>query len=139
MSPSKTATRTSEYKYGFNDRHGRNEALKSARLAHEQAQRTAGVWGEMSVGVIERDGTAFVHAWKGASLTDVFKLAAKRPKEISKPDHDALCTWLKAGRYEGFKHGISAWNVNADEATRIKQEIIAGFLANGTKVVNPSP
>lgn len=138
MSPSKSATKIPD-RYGLSDRHGRNEALRKARLEHETAQKTAGLWGEMSVGVIEREGTAFVHVWKGASLTDVFKLAAKRPKEISKPEHEALCTWLKAGRYEGFKHGISAWNVTADEAQRIKGEVMTNLAAAGTKVVNPSP
>ena len=139
MSPPKSAqSRSAEHKYGPNDHHGRNEALKSARLAHEESQKSSGRWGEMSVGVIEREGTAFVHVWKGASPTDVFKLASKRPKEISKPEHEALCLWLKAGRYAGFKHSISAWNVNAEEAARIKLDIISGLVANGTKIVNPS-
>ncbi|MGQ0486497.1 MAG: hypothetical protein ACT4SY_14240 [Hyphomicrobiales bacterium] len=113
--------------------------MRNQRLAHEEAQKAAGLWGEMSVGIIERNGTAFVHVWKGASLTDVYRLAAKRPKEISKSDHEALCSWLKAGRYEGFKRSISAWNVNIEEAARIKLEIIARLAAEGTKVVNPAP
>ncbi len=107
-------------------------------MAHEEAQKTAGLWGDMSVGLIERNGTTFVHMWKGVPLTDVFKLAAKRPKEISKPDHEALCAWLKAGRYEGFKHTISAWNVNVAEAERIKLEIISRLAGDGARVVNPA-
>ena len=138
MSVSKTMpNRKSEYKFGPADNHGRNDALRNRRMAHEEAQKAAGLWGEMSVGLIERNGTTFVHMWKGVSLTDVFKLAAKRPKEISKPDHEALCAWLKAGRYEGFKHSISAWNVNAAEAERIKLEIISRLAADGGRVVNP--
>jgi len=128
--------RKSEHKFGAFDNQGRNDALRNRRMAHEEAQKAAGLWGEMSVGLIERNGTTFVHMWKGVSLTDVFKLAAKRPKEISKPDHEALCAWLKAGRYEGFKHSISAWNVNVAEAERIKLEIISRLAGDGTRVVN---
>ena len=138
MSLSKTMpNRKSEHKFGLADNQGRNDALRNRRMAHEEAQKAAGVWGEMSVGLIERNGTTFVHMWKGVSLTDVFKLAAKRPREISKPDHEALCAWLKAGRYEGFKHSISAWNVNAAEAERIKLEIISRLATDGGRVVNP--
>ncbi len=137
MNLSKSASnRKAEQKFGAADNQGRNEALRGRRMAHEEAQKAAGLWGEMSVGLIERNGTTFVHIWKGVSLTDVFKLASKRPKEISKPDHEALCAWLKAGRYEGFKHSISAWNVNAAEAERIKLEIISRLAADGTRVVN---
>jgi|GEM_PF-4653084 len=138
MNLSKAATnRKPDNRFGLTDNHGRNEALRNRRMAHEEAQKAAGLWGEMSVGLIERNGTTFVHMWKGVSLTDVFKLASKRPKEISKPDHEALCAWLKAGRYEGFKHSISAWNVNAAEAERIKLEIISRLAADGGRVVNP--
>lgn len=140
MNPPKSAAgRKLDPRYGAGDHHGRNDALKLKRLAHEEAQKAAGLWGEMSVGVIERNGAVFVHAWKGASPGDVQKLALKRPKEISKPEHEALCAWLKAGRYEGFKHSISAWNVNSDEAERIKLEIMSRHAADGAKVVNPAP
>jgi hypothetical protein len=139
MSPPRSATsRKLEHRYGPSDHYGRNDALKLKRLAHEEAQKAAGVWGEMSVGIIERNGAAFVHVWKGASPADVHKLAVKRPKEISKPEHEALCAWLKAGRYEGFKHSIAAWNVTIDEAERIKLEIIARLAAEGSKPVNPA-
>jgi len=139
MSPPKSATsRKIEYKYGLSDHHGRNDALRLKRVAHEEAQKAAGLWGEMSVGLIERNGTAFVHIWKGASPADVYKLAVKRPKEISKPEHEALCAWLKAGRYEGFKLSISAWNVTVEEAERIKLEIMAKLAAEGSQVVNPA-
>lgn len=139
MTPPKSAQgRKLDHNYGMIDNHGRNDALRTQRLAHEQAQKAAGVWGEMSVGIIERNGTAFVHIWKGASLTDVFKLATKRPKEITKQEHEALCLWLKAGRYEGFKHTISAWNVTVEEAGRLKLEIMSDLAAGGTRIVNPA-
>ena len=138
MSPPKASpNRKPDHKSGLNDNHGRNDALRNQRLAHEHSQKAAGLWGEMSVGLIERNGTAFVHIWKGASMTDVFKLAVKRPREISKPEHEALCAWLKAGRYEGFKLSISAWNVNIGEAERIKLEMISKLASDSTRVVNP--
>lgn len=139
MNPPKPAlSRKPDLRYGPNDRHGRNEALRNQRLAHEKAQKAAGLWGEMSVGIIERIGTAFVHIWKGAALTDVYRLAMRRPKEISKPEHELLCAWLKAGSYEGFKHSISAWSVNIGEAERIKLEIISRLSAAGTRIINPA-
>ena len=137
--PKPAEIRKSGFKSGLNGQLGHKDALKSQRLAHEEIQKSAGLWGEMSVGVIERGGTAFVHVWKGASLTNVYKLAAKRPKEIPKEEHDALCAWLKAGRYEGFKHTISASNVSPDEASRCKLEVISGLAAAGTRIVNPAP
>jgi hypothetical protein len=137
MTPSKSAaSRKPDFRAGPNDTYGRSDALKLKRLAHEEAQKAAGVWGDMSVGLIERNGSAFVHYWKGATPADVYKLAVKRPKEIAKPEHDILCAWLKAGRYEGFKQTIFAWNVSAGEAVRIRLSLIADLAAKGTRVVN---
>jgi hypothetical protein len=113
------------------------ENLKNQRMAQEQAKKDAGIWGEMSVGVIDHNSSAFVYVYKGVSENSVHRLAAKRPKEISKAEHEALCLWLKAGGYDGFKYRISAWNVNADEATRMKQAVIAELTEAGTRVVNP--
>jgi hypothetical protein len=112
------------------------EGLKNQRMAQEQAKKDAGIWGEMSVGIIENANGAFVHLYKGVSENSVHRLAAKRPKEISKAEHEALCLWLKAGGYDGFKHRIAAWNVNADEAERMKQVTIAELAEAGTRVVN---
>lgn len=137
MTPSKNATsRKSEFRGPHSDTLVRSDALKSKRIAHEEAQKAAGLWGEMSVGYLERNGAAFVHQWKGATPSDVYKLAVKRPKEILKPEHEVLCTWLKAGRYEGFKQTIFAWNVSPGEAARIRLELINDLAAKGTRVVN---
>jgi hypothetical protein len=114
----------------------RIEALRNKRLIEEESKKAAGIWGEVSVGLIEREDAAFVLTWKGQQQTDVFKLAAKRPKEVTAADHEALCLWLKAGRYAGFKNVISAWNVSADEAERIKLELIAGLPSKGMRAVN---
>lgn len=114
------------------------EALKNQRMAQEQAKKDAGIWGEMSVGIVEKNDAAFVHVWKGVSENSVHRLAAKRPKETSKAEHEALCLWLKAGGYDGFKHKISAWNVNADEAAAVKKRVIAELAEAGVRVVNPA-
>jgi hypothetical protein len=114
------------------------DALKNQRMAQEQAKKDSGIWGEMSVGVIEKNDAAFVHIWKGLAETSVHRLAAKRAKETPKSDHEALCLWLKAGGYDGFKHRISAWNINADEAERMKKIVLAELTAAGTRVVNPA-
>ena len=114
----------------------RIESLRNKRMIEEQAKKAAGTWGEVSVGIIERADAAFVLTWKGAQHLDMFKLAAKRPKEISPADYEALCAWLKAGRYADFKSTISAWSVSADEAERIKKELIMGLADKGLRAVN---
>lgn len=112
------------------------EALRNQRMAQEQAKKDAGIWGDFTVGIVEKNDSAFVHIYKGVSDNSVHRLAAKRPKETSKPEHEALCLWLKAGGYDGFKHRISVWNVNAAEAARMKQAVMTELAAAGTRVVN---
>ena len=123
--------------HGLDHRPSNGEALKNQRMAQEQAKKDAGIWGEMSVGVVEKNDAAFVHIWKGVSENSVHRLAAKRPKETSKAEHEALCLWLKAGGYDGFKHKISAWNVNAEEALLVKKRVLAELAEAGVRVVNP--
>lgn len=113
------------------------EALKNQRMAQEQAKKDAGIWGDMSVGTVEKNDAAFVHVWKGISENSVHRLAAKRPKETSKAEHEALCLWLKAGGYDGFKHKISAWNVNAEEAALVKRRVLSELAEAGVRVINP--
>ena len=115
----------------------RIESLRNKRMLEEQAKKDAGTWGESAVGIIERGDAAFVMTWKGSQPTDMFKLAAKKPKEVSAAEFEALCVWLKAGRYADFKSIISAWNVSVDEADRIKQELIAGLAEKGLRAINP--
>ena len=139
MNPLKPASgHKPDLRYGPNDQRNRNDGLKKQRLAHEEAQKAAGLWGEMSVGIIERVDAAFVHIWKGPSPTDAHRLALKRPKEISKPEYELLCAWLKAGSYEGFKYSTTAWNVSLGEAQRIKLEIISRLAADGNRIINPA-
>ncbi len=114
------------------------EALRNQRMAQEQAKKDAGIWGDMSVGIVEKNDAAFVHIWKGVSENSVHRLAAKRPKETSKAEHEALCLWLKAGGYDGFKHKISAWNVNAEEAAAVKKRVLVELQETGVRVINPA-
>jgi hypothetical protein len=112
------------------------EALRASRMAQEQAKKDAGIWGELSIGVIEHKQSAFVYIYKGVAEASMHRLAAKRPKDISKAEHEALCLWLKAGGYDGFKQRIAAWNLSADEAQRVKLVTITEIAASGTRVVN---
>jgi hypothetical protein len=112
--------------------------LRQKRLAHEQTQRDAGVWGDMAVGQITRDNKVFLHHWKGNVTVDLFSLAGKRPREMTGPEHEALVTWLKSSVYEGFTQKLVAWNVNEGEALRVKTEQLEMHRSNGLEVVNPT-
>jgi hypothetical protein len=114
------------------------DRLRQQRLAHEQAQKDAGVWGDMAVGVITRENKVFMHHWKGNALAELYALAGKRPREMTAPEHDALVTWLKSGVYEGFAQKLVAWNINEAEALRIKSEHLATHRSNGLDVINPA-
>lgn len=114
------------------------DALRQKRLAHEQAQKEAGIWGDMAVGQIIRDNKVFMHHWKGNALSGLSDLAGKKPREMSQAEHDALVAWLRSGIYEGFRQSLVAWNVNEDEALRIKNEQLGKHRSNGLDVVNPA-
>jgi hypothetical protein len=114
------------------------DLLRQKRLAHEQAQKDAGVWGDMAVGQIVRDDKVFLHHWRGHALSDLFSLAGKKPREMTPTEHDALVAWLKSGAYEGFTQKLVAWNINETEAQRVKAEHLDQHRANGLKVINPA-
>jgi len=114
---------------------GLTVSLREQRLAHEAAQKAAGIWGDLSVGIIRRGNEVFVHYWKGEALS-IHKLVVKRPKEIMASDYEALCAWLKAGRFEGFTQSLTGWNVTLAEAQRLKAEIIGSHASAGDRVVN---
>ncbi len=113
------------------------DRLRQKRLAHEQAQKDAGVWGDMTVAQIMREDRVFVHHWKGHGMNDLLALAGKRPREMTALEHEALVAWLKSNAYDGFTHKLVAWNINEAEALRIKSECVAKHRSNGLKVVNP--
>jgi hypothetical protein len=114
------------------------DSLKQQRLAHEKAQKDAGIWGDMAVGQIKRDNKVFLHHWKGHALSGLYVLAAKRPREMTPADHDALVAWLKSGAYEGFTQSFVAWNISAEEALRVQNELLEKYRADGLEVVNPA-
>lgn len=114
------------------------DALRQKRLAHEQAQKDAGIWGDMAVGQIVSENKVFMHHWKGNALTDLFVLAGKKPREMTQPEHDALVAWLKSRAYEGFKQSLVAWNINEGEALRVKNEHLEKHRSNGLEVINPA-
>jgi len=114
------------------------DALRQKRLAHEQAQKDAGIWGDMAVGQITRDNKIFLHHWKGYALTDLFTLANKKPREMTQGEHDALVAWLKSGAYEGFTQSFVAWNISNAEALRVKNEHLEKHRSNGLEVINPA-
>lgn len=114
------------------------DRLRQKRLAHEQTQKDAGVWGDMVVGQITRDNKVFLHHWKGDVAADLLALAGKRPREMTGLEHEALVTWLKSGAYQGFTQRLVAWNVNEVEALRVKTEQLEKHRCNGLEVVNPT-
>jgi hypothetical protein len=114
------------------------DRLRQKRLAHEQAQKDAGVWGDVTVAQIMRENKVFIHHWKGNAITDLLALAGKRPREMTALEHDALVAWLKSGAYDGFTQKMVAWNINEAEALRVKSEQVQKHRSNGLEVVNPA-
>jgi hypothetical protein len=114
------------------------DRLRQKRLAHEQAQRDAGIWGDMVVGEITRENKVFMHHWKGHALSELFTLVGKRPREMTAPEHAALVAWLKSAAYEGFTQKLVAWNITEAEALRVKSEHLAKHRSDGREVINPA-
>jgi hypothetical protein len=114
------------------------DRLRQKRLAHEQAQRDAGIWGDMTVAQIMRENKVFMHYWKGNAITNLSALAGKRPREMTALEHEALVAWLKSGAYDGFTQKLVAWNINEAEALRVKGEQVEMHRSNGLEVVNPA-
>jgi hypothetical protein len=114
------------------------DRLREKRLAHEHAQKEAGLWGDMTVAQIKRENKVFMHHWKGNAVTDLLAMAGKRPREMTALEHDALVAWLKSGAYDGFTQKLVAWNINEAEALRVKNEEVEKHRSNGLEVVNPT-
>jgi hypothetical protein len=113
------------------------DRLREKRLAHELAQKEAGIWGDVTVAQIMRENKVFMHHWKGNAITDLLALAGKRPREMTALEHDALVVWLKSAAYDGFTQKLVAWNINEAEALRVKSEEVKKHRSNGLEVVNP--
>lgn len=114
----------------------KTDALRQKRLAHEHAQKTAGTWGDMSVGTISRDNQFFVYFWKGNVRASLSDLANKRPKEMTEDDHTAFLQWLKTGHFDGFVQAFAAWNVSPEEAVKIKNELLTKYCDEGRTIIN---
>ena len=114
------------------------DRLRQRRLAHEQTQKDAGIWGDMTVAQIMRENKVFMHHWKGNAITDLLALAGKRPREMTTLEHEALVAWLKSCAYDGFTQKLVAWNINEAEALRVKSEQIERHRSDGLEVVNPA-
>lgn len=114
------------------------DRLQQKRLAHEQAQKDAGIWGDMTVAQITRENKVFMHHWKGNAITDLLALAGKRPREMTTLEHEALVAWLKSCAYDGFTQKLVAWNINEAEARRVKSEQIERYRSDGFEVINPA-
>jgi hypothetical protein len=113
------------------------DSLREKRLAHENAQKQAGLWGDITVAQIIRENKVFLHHWKGEANTALSVMAGKRPREMTGPEHDALVAWLKSGAFDGFTQKLVAWNINEAEALRVKSEQVEKHRSNGLQVVNP--
>lgn len=114
------------------------DRLRQKRLAHEQAQKDAGIWGDMTVAQIMRENQVFMHHWKGNAITELLALAGKRPREMTTLEHEALVAWLKSRAYDGFTQKLIAWNINEAEALRVKSEQIERYRSDGLEVINPA-
>ena len=114
----------------------KSDALRQKRLAHEEAQKVAGLWGDMSVGTIKRQDRIFIYLWKGNVRASLSAIALKRPKEMLEADHAALLQWLKTGIIDEFILAFAAWNVTAPEAEKIKTELLVRHRDEGLTVIN---
>ena len=69
----------------------RTSAALYVRLSREAGwfeEGAAGLWGDMSVGLVRWNNDVFVHCWKGKAATDLYKLAAKKPREMTPAEYD---------------------------------------------------
>jgi hypothetical protein len=114
--------------------------LRALRLAHEASSRSAGTWGEMTVGEIvhEISRSVFVQVWKGPRRPDPFEDGAARRDAPRGLDWTAMVSWVNARRSTEFSRRVVAWDVNAIEARKIAEARIAEHRAAGYTVINPA-
>jgi hypothetical protein len=114
----------------------RQSELRRLRMAREEAQKSAGLWGEMSVALISKEDSVFVYCVKGNRQPDLYSFAVKKPKEWEDAEYDALMAWLRANKFEGFTQSFSAWNLSQAESQRIKSETVAKLRKDGRTAIN---
>jgi hypothetical protein len=127
--------RGTKIKVPVNDR---QSELRRLRMAREEAQRSAGIWGEMSVALISKNGSVFVHCLKGNRQPDLYSFAVKKPKEWADAEYDALMAWLRANKFEGFTQSFTAWNLSQAESQKVKEETLAKLKNDGRTAINPA-
>jgi hypothetical protein len=114
----------------------RQSELRRLRMQREEAQRSAGLWGEMSVALISKEDGVFVFCLKGNRQPDLYSFAVKKPKEWDEAEYDALMLWLRANKFEGFTQSFTAWNLSLAESARIKVETVTRLQNDGRKAIN---
>ena len=121
-------------KFASNDR---QSELRRLRMEREEAQKSAGVWGEMSVALITKDDSVFAFCLKGNRQPDLYSFAVKKPKDWEEGEYDALMMWLRANKFEGFTQSFAAWNLSQAESQRVKSETLAKLRNEGRTALNP--
>ena len=118
----------------------KTEALRALRLAREAESRSAGTWGENSVGEIlhESSRSVFVQVWKGARRPDPFENKTRRNLPQGS-DWSAIIAWVDARDASAFVCRYVARNLSLAEARKIADARIAAHRAAGYTVVNPAP
>jgi hypothetical protein len=114
----------------------RQSELRRLRMQREEAQKSAGLWGDMSVATISKDDGVFVFCLKGNRQPDLYSFAIKKPKEWDDAEYDALMVWLRANKFEGFTQSFTAWNLSLAESERIKAETVARLRQDGRNAIN---
>lgn len=114
----------------------RQSELRRLRMQREEAQKSAGLWGDMSVAMISKDDAVFVFCLKGNRQPDLYSFAVKKPKEWDEAEYAALIAWLRANRFEGFTQSFTAWNLSQAESERIKAETVARLRQDGRNAIN---
>jgi hypothetical protein len=125
--------REAKIKYPSNDR---QSELRRMRMEREEAQKSAGVWGEMSVALISKGDSVFVYCLKGNRQPDLYSFAVKKPKDWEDAEYDALMVWLRANKFEGFTQSFTAWNLSAAESQRVKGETLTKLQSDGRTAIN---
>ena len=114
--------------------------LRELRLADEAARKTAGTWGELSVGEITHRASrsVYVQVWKGARRPDPVGAANCRTAGVPSAEWPTVSAWLDTVRDSDLHRSIVAWSVSKAEAQRLKAKRIAEHRGAGITVVNPA-
>jgi hypothetical protein len=112
--------------------------LRDLRLADEAARKTAGTWGDLSVGEITHrpSRSVYVQVWKGARRPAVVGASNCRVAGVPSAEWPNVSAWLDNVRDGELHRSIVAWSVSKTEAQRLKAKRIAENRAAGITIVN---